>query len=73
VLVNGQPYGKITPTWGLRQGDPLSPYLFLIVVEGLSSLIAKAEVDKRIIGVSIAAGGFRLSPLFFEDDSLLFL
>jgi hypothetical protein len=43
------------------------------VAKGLSSLIAKAEVDKRIIGVSIAAGGFRLSPLFFEDDSLLFL
>jgi hypothetical protein len=56
----------------LRQRDPLSPYLFLIVAKGLSSLIAKAEVDKRITGVSIAAGGFGLSHLFFADDSLLF-
>jgi len=72
VLVNSQPYGKIVPSQGLRQGDPLSPYLFLIVAEGLSSLMARVEVENRITGVPIAAGGFRLSHLFFADDSLLF-
>jgi len=72
ILVNSQPYGKIVPSRGLRQGDPLSPYLFLIVAEGLSSLMAKAEAENRITGVPIAAGGFRLSHLFFADDSLLF-
>jgi hypothetical protein len=72
ILVNGQPYGKISPFHGLCQGDPLSPYLFLIVAEGLSSLMAKEEVEKHITGVPIAACGFRLSHLFFANDSLLF-
>jgi hypothetical protein len=72
VLVNGQPFGKILPTRGLRQGDPLSPYLFLIVAEGLSALLSMAEFDKRLIGVLIAVGGYWLSHLFFADDSLFF-
>jgi hypothetical protein len=72
VLINGAPYGKILPTRGLRQGDPLSPYLFLLVAEGLSSLLTKAELDGRLTGVPIAFGGTRLSHLLFADDSLLF-
>jgi len=72
VLVNGQPCGRITPSRGLRQGDPLSPYLFLIVAEGLSALLSQAEIEKRLTGVPIAAGGICLSHLFFADDSLLF-
>lgn len=55
------------------QGDPLSPYLFLFAAEGLSSLLVKVEAgDGRISGVPIAAGGTRLSHLFFADNSLLF-
>jgi hypothetical protein len=72
VLVNGQPFGRIIPTRGLRQGDPLSPYLFLIVAEGLSALLAQAKTDQRIFGVPVVAGGFRLNHLFFTDDSFLF-
>ena len=40
--INGKVYGSVHPSKGIRQGDPLSPYLFLIVVEGLSSLIRKS-------------------------------
>lgn len=39
VLFEGDEYGHIVPFQGLRKGDPLSPYLFLFVVDGLSALL----------------------------------
>jgi hypothetical protein len=72
ILINGQPMGQVLPTRGLQQGDPLSPYLFLICAEGLSALIRTVEMEGKLSGVPIAAGGYRLSHLFFADDSLLF-
>jgi hypothetical protein len=72
VMVNGVPHGYIKPTRGLRQGDPLSPYLFLLCAEGLSALIRKAEREKKICGIAICRRGPRLSHLFFADDSIIF-
>ena len=72
VLLNGQPVGNIKPTRGLRQGDPLSPYLFLLCAMGLQSLIHQAEMDGHIRGVAICRNGHKVSHLFFADDSVLF-
>ena len=72
VLVNGEQKGFIKPGRGLRQGDPLSPYLFLICAEGLSALLRKAEIDRLIHGISICRGSPRVSHLFFADDSIIF-
>ena len=53
ILINGKPFGRITPSRGLRQEDPLSPYLFLLRTEGFTSLLQRAENERRIQGVSI--------------------
>ena len=72
VWINGQTYGLIQPTQGLRQDDPLSPYLFLICTEGLSALLHHAAQRKVIGGVAASANGPRVSHLFFADNSLVF-
>ncbi|XP_075645296.1 uncharacterized protein LOC142616302 [Castanea sativa] len=72
ILVNGEPHGDIQPTRGLRQGDPLSPYLFLLVSEGLNGLIQQAMAAGDIRGFSLCRNGPQISHLFFADDTLLF-
>ena len=72
ILVNGVAYGSITPMRGLRQGDPISPYIFLLCANGFSSLINNATMNQRISGVSICRGCPKITHLFFADDSLLF-
>ena len=72
ILINGELSHIIHPSRGLRQGDHLSPYLFLLCTEGLHGLLAKAVASGEIRGISICRGGPRLTHLFFADDSLLF-
>jgi hypothetical protein len=72
VVVNGKACGKITPERGLRQGDPISPYLFLLCAESLSCMINKANGMGALTGVPTSKRGPRISHIFFADDSLLF-
>ena len=53
MRINGKPKGHIIPTRGIRQGNPLSPYLFLLCAEGLSSLIKKVVDDGMMEGLVI--------------------
>jgi ribonuclease HI len=72
ILINGVPTGKITPTRGIRQGDPISPYLFLLCAEALSSMLSHADRQGTLRGAPTSKKGPRLNHLFFADDSLLF-
>ncbi|XP_021835074.2 uncharacterized protein [Spinacia oleracea] len=70
ILVNGEPSKQITPGTGLRQGDPLSPYLFILVMEVLSLNIMKLEQQGQIQGIKISRNAPSISHLFFADDAL---
>ena len=51
ILINGEPKGFIKPTSGIKQGDLLSLYLFLLCVEGLSAMLRRVEEQKKIQGM----------------------
>jgi hypothetical protein len=72
LMVNGKPCGEIKPQRGLRQGDPISPYLFIICAKALEALVTKANEEGALTGVPTSKRGPRISHLFFTDDSLLF-
>ena len=72
VRINGKAYGNIIPSRGLRQRDPLSPYLFLLCAEEFTSLLSKAEAEGRLHGVQICRRAHCISNLLFADDSLIF-
>ena len=59
-------------TKGLRQGDPLSPYLFIIGMDVLSKMFVRAENEKTIQGVRVAKMAPSVSHLSFADDSFIF-
>ena len=72
ILINGEPSQVIQPSRSIRQGDLLSPYLFLLCTEGLHSLMCQAFEVGQIWGVSICKKGPRLTHLFFADNILVF-
>ncbi|XP_071688124.1 uncharacterized protein [Rutidosis leptorrhynchoides] len=70
VLVNGSPTNEFVVRRGLRQGDPLSPFIFLIVMEGLHIRIKEKLRVGALHGASVGNPSFSLSHLFYADDAI---
>ncbi|RVW90400.1 Transposon TX1 uncharacterized 149 kDa protein [Vitis vinifera] len=72
VLVNGNAKGWVKASRGLRQGDPLSPFLFTIVADVLSRMLLKAEERNVLEGFRVGRNRTRVSHLQFADDTIFF-
>lgn len=72
VLINGKPHRDFRPSRGLRQGDPISPYLFVICTEMLVQMLRKAEEKGAITGLKVARGAPPISHQLYADDSLFY-
>ncbi|XP_057444502.1 uncharacterized mitochondrial protein AtMg01250-like [Lotus japonicus] len=69
VLVNGSPCGEFRMEKGLRQGDPLAPFLFLIVAEGLNGLFLDVVSLGKFVGYKVGGNDdCTVSLLQFADD-----
>jgi hypothetical protein len=72
VKINGELTNKFKPSRGLRQGDPLSPYLFLFVAEGMTKILDRVVYMQDMNSLKIYRTTPSVSHLLFADDSLLF-
>ena len=72
-LINGLPRGKVVPSRGIHQGDPLSPYIFIMYSEVLSGLCNRAQEEGLIQGIQVSRGCPSINHLLFADDTMFFL
>lgn len=71
ILWNGTPLEAITHACGLRQGDPLSPYLFVLCIERLSYMVNEAVLKKKWAPIKPCRGGPAFLHILFADDLIL--
>eukprot|EP00253_Pinus_taeda_P027310 PITA_27310 len=71
ILVNGSPSEVFIPSRGLRQGDPLSPLLFILMMEGLGRAIKQAKATGKIKSIQLIENGQALTHQQFVDDTML--
>jgi len=73
ILINRSPVGFFSPQRGLRQGDPLSPFLFILAMEGLSRMLDKAKQLQWLNGFDVGSMiTTNISHLLYADDTLIF-
>ena len=72
VLLNGCQLDPLLPSRGIRQGDPLSPYLFIMCMEMLSFLIEDKCSSQLWDPFKVSRSGIAFSHLMFVDDLMLF-
>ena len=72
-IINGRPRGHFGASRGIQQGDPLSPFLFILVADVLSRMMKKACESSLIEGFKVGRNRVRISHLQFADNSIFFV
>lgn len=72
ILLNGTPTSTFNATRGLRQGDPLSPFLFIIAAEGLGRYLKKELRERKIKALRLWGSNLPITHQQFVDDIMLF-
>lgn len=73
VIAIGNRSRSFVPTCGIHQGDPLLPYLFILVAQALSDGLAEFASNKVCRGVAVSPRSPRISHLLFADDCFIFM
>lgn len=73
ISFNGEPGAYFNCKRGLRQGDPMSPFLFDLVADVLNKLLSNAQHMGRIKGLGHFPNDSKILNLYFADDTLIFL
>lgn len=71
-LINNEALGNVMPQRGIRQGDPLSPYIFILCGEVLSGLCKREQEKRTLAGLRVARNSPRINHLLFADDTMFF-
>lgn len=72
VLINGQPSKRFILERGIRQDDPISPYLFILYANVLSEMLHKESHLGKLHGIKVARNAPQITHLLLDDDNLLF-
>lgn len=73
IILNGTPKGFFPATTGLRQGDPLSPLLFILIADSWSRILRMAENKGLLKGFQVGFDKVNVSHLQFANDTLIYL
>ncbi|KAK6143123.1 hypothetical protein DH2020_023471 [Rehmannia glutinosa] len=71
-LLNGPQFGTVSPQRSIRQGDPLSPYIFILCAEIFSNILQDLQAAGKFHGIQVSKHAPCVSHLFFADDTLFF-
>lgn len=71
VLINGSPEGYFDISHGIRQGDPLSPFLYIIMAEAFGHAISKAQLEGKINGIIVTENVPNITHQQYADDTIL--